>query len=76
MINSVCGTGSTGKICAELADKYEKESCEVKIAYGRQSYIPERYKKYAVRIGNGWDVKFHAIKTRLTDKHGLKRRWC
>ena len=24
-INAVCGTGSTGKICAELAEKYEKD---------------------------------------------------
>lgn len=71
LINAVCGTGSTGKICAELAEKYEKEGCEVKIAYGRHAYVPEKYQKYAVRIGNDLEVKLHAIKTRLTDKHGL-----
>ena len=70
-INAVCGTGSTGKICAELAEKYEKDGCEVKIAYGRHAYVPEKYQKYAIRIGTDLDVKFHAIKTRLTDKHGL-----
>lgn len=70
-INAVCGTGSTGKICAELAEKYEKDGCEVKIAYGRHAYVPEQYQKYAVRIGTDLDVKLHAIKTRITDKHGL-----
>lgn len=70
-INAVCGIGSTGKICAELAEKYEKDGCEVKIAYGRHAYVPEKYKKYAVRIGSDIDVNLHAVMTRLTDKHGL-----
>ena len=71
LINAVCGTGSTGKICAELAEKFEKEGNEVKIAYGRDGFVPEKYQKYAVRIGNDTDVKLHALKTRITDKHGL-----
>lgn len=70
-INAVCGTGSTGRICAELAEKYEKEGCEVKIAYGRHAYVPEKYQKYAVRIGSDMNVKLHAMMTRLTDRHGL-----
>ena len=70
-INAVCGTGSTGKICAELAEKYTKDGCEVKIAYGRHAYVPEKYQKYAVRIGSDLDVKIHAVMTRLTDRHGL-----
>lgn len=70
MINSVCGIRSTGKICAEIAERYENDGHEVKIAYGRET-VPEKYQKYAVRIGNDWDVKVHALKTRLTDKHGL-----
>jgi glycosyltransferase involved in cell wall biosynthesis len=70
-INAVCGTGSTGKICAELAERYENDGHEVKIAYGRHSYVPEKYQKYAVRIGNDLDVKLHALSTRLTDRHGL-----
>ena len=73
-INSVCGIGSTGKICAELAEKYEKEGHEVKIAYGRQEFVPDKYRKYAVRIGNDMSVKFHALKNRITDKHGLYSR--
>ena len=70
-INAVCGTGSTGKICAELAEKYENDGCEVKIAYGRHAYVPEKCQKNAERIGSDLDVKLHAVLTRLTDMHGL-----
>lgn len=70
-INAVCGTGSTGKICAELAEQFERDGHEAKIAYGRHAYVPEKYQKYAVRIGSDTDVKLHAVMTRLTDRHGL-----
>lgn len=70
-INAVCGTGSTGKICVDLAQKYENEGNIVKIAYGRTAYVPEIYKKYAVRIGNDFDVKLHALQTRMFDNHGF-----
>lgn len=70
-INAVCGTGSTGKICVDLAKKYEEQGDEVKVAYGRYDYVPEQYKKYAVRIGNSLDVKYAALHTRITDRHGF-----
>ena len=35
MINSVCGIGSTGRICTDLATSLEQHGHEVKIAYGR-----------------------------------------
>ena len=34
-INSVCGIGSTGRICTTMAQEYESQGHEVKIAYGR-----------------------------------------
>lgn len=71
IINSVCGIGSTGRICTDLAEKYENEGHEVKIAYGRYSDVPEKYKKYAVRIGNSFSVKLHIVISRLFDLHGL-----
>ncbi len=71
MINSVCGIGSTGRICADIAEEYEGNGYEVKIAYGRSKTVPPEYKKYAVRIGTGLDMYMHVIGTRLTDKHGL-----
>lgn len=71
LINSVCGVGSTGKICTDLAQEYEKKGYEVKIAYGRDGNVPEQFKKYAVRIGNDLDTKLHGIRTRILDEHGF-----
>lgn len=68
-INAVCGVGSTGNICVELAQEFEKEGHEVKIAYSREQ-VPKQYKKYAVRIGNIIDVYWHALMTRLFDCRG------
>lgn len=70
-INQVCGTGSTGKITAELAEKYEREGHTVKIAYSRNAKVPDKYQHFAVRIGGSLDVYLHALLTRLTDRHGL-----
>lgn len=70
-INAVCGTGSTGRICTDLAQEYEKDGHQVKIAYGRHAFVPEQHKKYAVRIGSDLDVKLHALYTRLTDRTGF-----
>lgn len=71
LINSVCGTGSTGRICTDMAQQFEKEGHTVKIAYGRHAFVPEKFQKYAVRIGTDFDVKFHALQTRLFDTHGF-----
>lgn len=71
LINSVCGIGSTGRICTDLAKKLEADGHDVKIAYGRSDVISDQLRKYSVRIGNGVDVKMHALQTRLLDNHGL-----
>ena len=71
LINSVCGIGSTGRICADIARKYEQDGYEVKIAYGRSNEIGKGSEKYAVRIGSKADVYAHVAYTRLFDKHGL-----
>ena len=71
IINSVCGTGSTGRICVDIAREYEEKGYEVKIAYGRSEFVPEEAKRYAVRIGNKYEVYAHALYTRLTDRHGF-----
>lgn len=71
IINEVCGHGSTGKICVDLAEDYAAKGNEVRIAYGRDSYVPEHCRKFAVRIGNDWDVRMHAVRTRLLDEHGF-----
>lgn len=70
LINAVCGTGSTGRIVANIASKYEAKGWEVKVAYGRDSYVPASCRMWAVRIGNGPSVRFHGILTRMFDQHG------
>lgn len=71
MINSVCGIGSTGRICTDLAQEFERDGHEVKIAYGRDENVPEKFRKYAVRIGTAVDVKVHGVLTRVFDVHGF-----
>ncbi len=71
LINSVLGFGSTGRIVLNTAREYEKNGYEVKIAYGRRIKTNENYAEYGIRIGNDLDVLFHALCTRLMDKHGL-----
>ena len=72
-INAVCGLGSTGRICTDLAGKLAQQGCEVKIAYGRKA-VPQQYESYAVRIGNKADVCWHALMTRLFDGRGFWSR--
>ena len=74
IINEVCGIGSTGRIVESIANDFIKEGHEVKIAYGRYGHTSESSKSIAVRIGKDLDVKFHALMTRLTDKHGFYSR--
>ncbi len=70
-INEVCGHTSTGKICAEQAKKLYTYGHEVKIAYGRSDYVPEKYQKFAIKIGTKFDVFLHGVYTRLLDGHGF-----
>lgn len=70
MINSVCGIKSTGRIAADLADMLTEQRQVVKVAYGRES-VPEKYHKYAVRIGNEWDVRLHGLESRILDNSGF-----
>lgn len=70
MINSVCGTGSTGRICTDLAERLEADGHECLIAYGRGT-VPEKYRKYAVKIGNKLDVCIHGVQARIFDSAGF-----
>lgn len=70
MINSVCGIRSTGRICTDLADALTAQGHEVKIAYGRET-VPEKYQKYAVRVGSDTDNKLHGLRSRLLDDTGF-----
>jgi len=74
MINSLCGIRSTGRICTDQADKFVAEGHEVRIAYGRMGEVPEKYRRYAHRIGSDLSVRLHGMKTRLLDAHGFGSR--
>ena len=72
MINEECGTGSTGRICTDIATALESEGNEVRIAFGRNAdIVPAQYNKYAVRIGNDIDLKIHGLITRAFDATGF-----
>lgn len=70
MINSVCGVTSTGRICADIADLLTENGHECKIAYAR-GIVPEKWQKYAVKIGMDMDVNIHAMSTRIFDNTGF-----
>ena len=70
MINSVCGIGSTGRICTDLAETLSQNGHEVKIAYGRGD-VPDNFKHYAIKIGNDFDVKLHVLYSRIFDNTGF-----
>lgn len=74
IINEVCGHTSTVKICDEIAEKYEKDGWEVKITYGRDEYVPERFQKYGIRIASDFYVKMAALESRLLDNAGFCNR--
>ena len=74
IINEVLGHTSTGKICAEIAEKFESEGHSVKVAYGRDDLVPDKYRKFAIRIGSDTGVKVSALQTRLFDNHGLANK--
>jgi glycosyltransferase involved in cell wall biosynthesis len=67
-INVTANWGSTGKIAEDIGRLVMENGWESWIAYGRG--LPES-KSHLVRIGKDWDVKMHAIQTRLFDRHGL-----
>lgn len=71
LVNGSCGVGSTGKICASIAEEYEQKGWDVKIAYGRVFDVPTQYERFALRIGNIVNVFLHLSYTRFFDKHGL-----
>lgn len=70
MINTVCGITSTGRICTDIADILTERGGECKVAHGR-GVVPEKDKKYSVKIGNDFDVKVHGLGTRIFDNTGF-----
>lgn len=70
IINSVCGVGSTGRICVRQAEEFMKQGYEVRIAYGRGN-APSEWRNCSVKIGSSGSVLAHGFYTRIADRHGL-----
>jgi len=67
-INSVCGVGSTGKICVDIAQILKERGHDCVIAYGRGDAKGwDRTYKITTAFGN----KLHYLKSKIFDKHGL-----
>lgn len=72
-INVGCGSGSTGRICTDIAALLEQREDECVVAYARGN-VPAQAQKYAHRIGTAWDYRLHGVQTRLFDTHGFGSR--
>ncbi|MBR1876532.1 MAG: glycosyltransferase [Lachnospiraceae bacterium] len=67
-INSIVGTGSTGRIIAGLCRVLKENGADALVCYGRGG-APKEPDTY--RIGPDLDVYAHGLISRITDKHGL-----
>lgn len=70
LINSVCGTGSTGRIVTDIANILIMEGHEVKIAYGIGNACGIE-SRYVVKINNKVGYYTHNILSRFTDRAGF-----
>lgn len=69
-INGVCGIRSTGRIVTDLAEAYQAQGHEVRVAYGRE-HVPEKYQAISFRIGTQANAWANALKARVLDNEGL-----
>lgn len=67
-INTVVNQGSTGKIAEQIGRLVKQKGWGSVIAYGRW---PRKSESELIRIGNDWDMRFHALECRMLDNQGL-----
>lgn len=73
-INTVCGTGSTGRIAVDLAHMLLEKGDECCIAFSRGSADVSQLRLSGVdtyQFGNKWEICYHGMMTRITDRHGM-----
>lgn len=75
LLNEVLGTTSTGKICAGIAEDFEAQGNEVKVAFGRWADVPEKYQRFAHRFGSDGEVRIHGVLTRVFDAQGCGSKY-
>jgi putative colanic acid biosynthesis glycosyltransferase len=71
LVNSVCGIGSTGKICVDLYRDLTNLGHECCIAYGRGNKIDDIQ---TYKIGNNLNTLLHVVENRFFDNHGFASR--
>jgi putative colanic acid biosynthesis glycosyltransferase len=64
-------TGSNGTMAESIGELAIGQGWESWIAHGR---FPRPSTSNLIRIGSDWSVNFHALETRLFDRHGLGSR--
>lgn len=67
-INTVCGTGSTGRITTDIHNLLVKKGYDSLVVFGRGK--PLRCNNY-IKVSSKLDMYFHALMTRIFDFHGL-----
>lgn len=72
-INSVCGKGSTGRICTDIADRLGELGHESFFAYGRGE-APKKYRENAFRVGTDSGVMLRGGLARVFDNSGFTGR--
>lgn len=66
-INTVCGSGSTGRIVVDIYNTLKQNGHECLVAYGR-GIAPNDV--YSYKIGNKMDNYLQVVNTRVFDRHG------
>lgn len=67
-ISTVCGSGSVGRIVADIYHTLEKNGDEGIVAYGRRT-APEGMKSF--RFGSNLDMGMHVLSTFFKGEHGF-----
>lgn len=73
LVNSVYGSGSTGRICAQLASSLTHAGNDCLVVYGRGEKKPLAGESL-LRVGSDAEVRLHGAATRLLDANGLVSR--
>ncbi|WP_185287526.1 glycosyltransferase [Chryseobacterium lactis] len=70
-ISSEVNSGSVGRIAEQIGEQVIAKGWESYIAYARDN-LPSRSK--TIKIGNKFDLIWHVLLTRITDRHGFGSR--
>lgn len=70
LINAVCGTGSTGRIVADLWKTLKNKGCEAKVAFGvGEGLLVDKQDQF--KFNNKWGYYLHNAISRITDRAGF-----